>query len=105
MMINETKHTKNLKCKFNNIGYCKFGDECRRRHFTLICQVLNCNQDCWSRHPRFCRMEENCRFFQKGICAYKHVSPKNDDEIANELENLKSEIEEMTKVLEQKQTD
>ena len=33
------------------------------------------------------------------------MSPKNDDEIANELENLKSEIEEMTKVLEQKQTD
>ena len=103
MMINDTKHTRNLQCKFNNTGYCKFGEKCRRRHFTRICQEFNCNQDCQGRHPRLCRMEESCRFFKNGNCAYKHVSPTNDNDIIKDVENLKSEIVELKKVLEQKQ--
>ena len=103
MMINDIKHTKNPKCKFNNTGYCKFGEKCRRRHFSHICQIENCNQNCQSRHPRLCRMESNCRFFKKGICAYKHIHPDNHGKVSNELDTLKKEIIVITKVLEQKQ--
>ena len=48
-------------------------------------------------------MEDNCRFFKKGICAYKHVSSTNDNESLDELNNLKSEIAEIINILKLKQ--
>ena len=87
-MENELKHTRNLKCKFYNSGYCKFGETCRKRHYSEVCQVSNCGGDCQARHPRMCKMESNCRFFKSGICAFKHLIHIRGDK------NLKIELEE-----------
>ena len=88
MMVDGSKHTKIPRCKFYNSGFCKFREQCRERHFSSVCQVPNCNQDCQARHPRLCKLESYCKFFQKGICAYKHVISTND----NKLEDLEKEL-------------
>ena len=90
-MVENFKHTTSPKCKFNDSGYCKFGNYCRKRHFLEICPKLNCKiNTCKARHPKLCKHEENCKFFKQGICAYKHVTLAKHDE---QLKGLKSEID------------
>ena len=62
------------KCLHNDCGYCKFGDKCRKRHFKDICNKEKCDKNCEGRHPKHCKFESKCRFFKKGICAFKHVT-------------------------------
>ena len=43
---------KNVRV-FNNSGYCKFKETCRKRHIKEICQVTNCVKHmCVNRHPK-----------------------------------------------------
>ena len=106
-MINDSKHTTNPKCKFHNSGYCKFQEQCRKRHFSAICQITNCKQDCQARHPRLCKMESNCKFFKKGVCAYKHVDAFTYDskieDLEKELKCLRNQIKDLAKENKQKQ--
>jgi hypothetical protein len=94
------------KCKHNDSGYCKYGEECRKRHFKTLCSTANCDRNCQGRHPRECRNGGNCKFFSKNICAYKHVTLADDcDEVKalkiklKTLENEKAEV--VNKLLEQ----
>ena len=49
-------------------------------------------------------MESNCRFFKKGVCAYKHVNPITvDKNLEMELDHLKREIAQLEKEVELKQ--
>ena len=99
MMVDDSKHTKIPRCKFHNSGFCKFREQCRKRHFSSVCQVPNCNQDCQARHPRLYKLEINCKFWKKGICAYKHITPTNDnklEDLEKELKSLKNEIKDLT---------
>ena len=87
-MVENVKHTTNPKCKFNDLGYCKFGNYCRKRHFKDICQKFNCKTNiCKARHPKLCKHEENCKFFKQGICAYKHTTLADHKEKFKALEN------------------
>ena len=61
-------------CKFNQKGFCKFGDECRKRHIKEICANRDCKDElCLQRHPQLCRyfvFNQSCRF--KDGCAFEH---------------------------------
>ena len=106
MMVDGSKHTKIPRCKFYNSGFCKFREQCRERHFSSVCQVPNCNQDCQAKHPRLCKLESYCKFCKKGICAYKHVIPTNDnklEDLVKKLNCLRKEIQNLTEQNKQKQ--
>ena len=88
---------KNLfQCQHNNRGYCKFGDKCRYRHFTKICTNRICKlKECRFRHPRSCRNRENCKFFKRNVCLYKHIKqdyPEKYTRYEEEINQLKMEI-------------
>ena len=96
MMVEDIKHTTIPKCKFNDSGYCKFGNRCRKRHFIKICTIFKCKtSNCKARHPKLCKHEENCKFFKHGICAYRHETlDKHDDKfkaLESEIKILKNE--------------
>ena len=91
--------SKTIKCKFHDTGYCKFRDHCRKRHFSDFCLLSNCKENCKARHPRLCRMENKCKFFKKGVCAYKHVTLANDDGIKKENQHLKEKIRELERLV------
>ena len=72
----EGEMTKPLQsvCKFNQNGFCKFGQSCKIMHINIICSNSNCKKHMRNfRHPRACRY-----FAQKGhckrgsACAYSH---------------------------------
>ena len=86
MMAEDLKQT--AVPKFHNSGFCKFCEHCKKRHFTSVCQVLNCDQHCQASHPRLFKLENYCRFFKKGICAYKHNSTVSDEK----MENIEKEV-------------
>ena len=70
----------NKICHFNNIGYCKFGIHCQKKHCNIVCELLDdCTEkNCEKRHPKICRyFSENtlCRF--KEGCAYTHKEKEN----------------------------
>ena len=83
-------------CKYNQTGFCKFRDHCRKKHENETCEgeQSNCNQqNCNKRHPKVCRnfnTTRKCRF--KDDCVYLHVEKENS--------NNKSEINETsTKIM------
>ena len=103
------KHTKvfqnkNLfQCYHNNRGYCSFGDQCRYQHFKQICSKNICTErECNKRHPVLCRYKDECKFYKKHNCAFRHIESKKKvvgEDIENqikiwtkEIENLKVEI-------------
>ena len=81
---------KPQKCWYNDNGFCKYGQECKKIHFKAICFRRNCERKCEGRHPKLCRFEEKCRFLKEGICAFKHVTHANDDQ---EIKALKIKME------------
>ena len=102
-----------FQCYYNNVGYCKFRDQCRHRHFKEICQKVICRDiKCQSRHPRTCKYGESCKFLARNCCVYKHKSLHShqiDDtkrlesiKLKTEVEELKLEISDLNKELEEK---
>ena len=67
------------KCTFNNSGYCKYSDSCRKQHAVEKCKESNCDQECTRRHPRECNRGESCKFLRRKICAYDHDKPSKDE--------------------------
>ena len=80
----------NPKCFFDDSGFCKYAEKCRKQHSKSICLNQKCDKKCTSRHPKPCKYEDNCKFFAKQICAFKHVTRAYDD---IELVTLKQQIE------------
>ena len=62
------------KCPYNDSGFCKFGEECRKKHFKDICLKPKCSKNCEGRHPKTCKFESKCNLFKKNVCAFKHVT-------------------------------
>ena len=81
----------NPKCLFNDTGFCKFCEQCRRQHYKTVCLIQNCDKKCKSRHPKPCRFKQKCKFFAQNICAFKHATSAWDD--AEGIATLKKEIE------------
>ena len=76
-----------VQCSHNNKGYCRFKERCFFQHFTVSCTQKFCkDKDCRFRHPKPCKFGNECTFYKKKICAFKH------DENHGELERVKREI-------------
>ena len=47
----------NSNRKFNQTGFCKFIEHCKKKHENIICEKINeCTTDkCIKRHPKLCK--------------------------------------------------
>ena len=85
-------------CQYHTFGFCRFKDDCKKKHLTTECEDLyNCKKtkSCNKRHPKRCKRysSEKCRFEHE--CAYKHQKPPvNEDH-----EELKEKVKVLEKVL------
>ena len=75
-------------------GYCKFGDECQKRHFYTLCLITECDKNCEARHLRPCKLKTKCKFFKKDIYAFNHATLAVEDE---ETKALKIKLENLEK--------
>ena len=103
MMDGSSRLTKNeFQCFHNNKGYCKFGVECHFQHYHDICLEKVCrDKECKARHPKYCKNGDDCKFYKKKICAYRHEDLKSVEAI--KTQNLMKEneaLEEEVKKLE-----
>ena len=80
---------KEIKCKYNNRGYCRNKQKCKYLHSNIVCEKhikgeVCENNHCSLRHPRKCllfRMKSGCRF---GLsCQYIHEN--NDKEKSEQI--------------------
>ena len=82
-------------CKHFQLGFCKFGDKCRKPHNSKTCESIVCvDQSCEKRHPRYCKYFatfNTCKFGAR--CAYKHAPPK--DQV--DMQKLSQDINQMSK--------
>ena len=89
-----SENRNQFQCYFNNIGYCKYGNQCKYQHYADICQKNICTDSkCKSRHPRTCKYGGDCRFFQRKCCVYTHKSLISDQDIV--VENVEKEVKEL----------
>ena len=112
-MIEDSKLTKDVtenrnifQCYYNNVGFCKFGNECRFQHFYQKCPKKICrDRSCRNRHPKTCKHGENYKFLKKNCCAYNHENDTNDNKIKRyeeEIVKLKIEVEKLKALLKTK---
>ena len=98
--------SRNSVCRFNQFGYCKFGNSCFRKHVNSICENGRCfKSDCELRHPKKCRyflQYSYCKFGE--FCRFKHEDIRNDG-IDKEIEKLRFEIEKLGKAIETKENE
>ena len=79
---------ENPICKFYQTGFCKFRQNCQKKHDIDICKnIEDCNDiECIKRHPKTCKnFKENgkCRFNSE--CAYLHKEDPNSQSRLNEI--------------------
>ena len=109
MMEKDKMLTRNeFQCFHNNRGYCKFQESCKFRHFHEECSNMFCRKkECQSRHPKICKNGENCKFYKRKVCAYRHIMENNHIKAVKVLEaeirNLKQEINELKNTVEGKE--
>ena len=81
-------------CKHNQVGYCKHGLRCHKRHEHKLCPMnKTCNDKlCELRHPKRCKffdMNSKCKFEN---CAYAHLKDHKEVKIES-LENKCDKLE------------
>ena len=101
-MLDITLVQKMEVCKFNQVGFCKFGGKCFSKHENEICKSRNecIDSNCTKRHPKKCRFFHqfgHCKF--NDTCVYSHLVEKNI-----KVEELEKEVTEMKKDLSVKDT-
>jgi hypothetical protein len=82
------------KCKYHNVGYCKYKDNCKFSHPSAECENKCQQKMCMKRHIKLCRYGMKCRLKEK--CAFKHneikkVNVDSADTIAA-LENVVKDL-------------
>ena len=97
---------RNSVCRFNQFGYCKFGNSCFRKHVNSICENVRCfKSDCELRHPKKCRYFFKFRYCKYGeYCRFKHEEIRNDG-VDKEIEKSRFEIDKLGKVIETKENE
>ena len=77
-------------CKHFQVGFCKFGDHCRKHHVKEICQIMMCKSvSCRERHPKLCKYFstfKTCKFGEH--CAYQHIESKESSDIQELVSKL-----------------
>ena len=88
-------------CSFNQFGYCKYKEECRKHHIDDICSDSSCDfLTCKLRHPRLCNWYSEygrCKF---NPCKFKHEEKDETMKtIVRENQEVMSKLEEVEKSL------
>ena len=79
---------KKTSCKFYNVGFCKFQDRCKFKHFKTICTKYACKDKiCQHRHPKMCRYQE--KFRRKTSCLYKHTDKEPNIKVEEEIAKIR----------------
>ena len=78
-------------CPFNNLGFCKYKDKCKKKHLAEKCLNRKCERKCSKRHPKLCKYGESCRCKAKGVCAYDHDIIANKEEFIDMIKNIEEE--------------
>ena len=102
---------KNLfQCYHNTVGFCKFRDQCRYKHYIKICTKNVCkDRECKFRHPKTCKFGEACAFLKRKRCFYNHKNSRVDlnidsaDKLLKEVQELKAEILTLRKTIQIKE--
>jgi len=93
-------------CRFNQFGFCRFGNLCFRKHENQKCENVSCDvKRCSFRHPRKCRYYleyKNCKF--GSYCKYSHDLTPMDTHV-EEIDKLKKNIDDLKKVIAEKDTE
>ena len=87
-------------CKFNKFGFCKFGNECRKKHFDTICEHNFCEnvKSCEKRHSRNCYYFFAYGYCKFGLdCQFKHGKESSKVTHANKEQNLLEKNEALKK--------
>ena len=90
-------------CQFGKFGYCKYKQECKRRHFVEECKdLLSCKiiKSCLKTHLKACKknFSGHCRF--ENYCTYKHEKPipnKEQVQMADKILQLEHILLAMTR--------
>ena len=80
------------KCEFNNEGFCKHRDKCRKEHYSENCRKQNCDTKCEKKHPKPCRDKGRCKFNKRNVCALVHDNLDQDGQ--NKDDGSKAVLEE-----------
>ena len=93
-------------CKFNQSGFCKYKEHCRKQHVMDVCPTSMCNNmSCLLRHPKVCKFFLSfmrCKFGE--ACAFLHGPDKQTDaenisELEQEIQHVKAKISEVETIL------
>ena len=83
-------------CRYNQFGYCKFAQACRKYHVDDLCVDSACDLSiCMKRHPVECRYFRNYKRCKFSLCKFSHEI--NDDEKLKELNEKVDRIEDVLK--------
>ena len=96
MANQNVRQSKKKRSPYWNVGFCKFGDSCRKNHATSDCTETSCERKtCGKRHRNHCRFKESCKHFKKRHANFLHSDNKRKhaDLDGKKLQEYKSEIE------------
>ena len=85
------------KCKYHNVGYCKYKDNCKFSHPSAECGKKCQLKNCMKRHIKLCRYGMKCRLKDK--CAFKHTKTKEakvgNNDSADKIAALENAVKEL----------
>merc|ERR1712105_257921 len=89
-------------CKFNQLGFCKFKNNCRKKHIDVKCNFKKCEITlCEKRHPRNCyyfNINKQCKY--GSFCRYEHQQNVDNSYIINtKIKMLESALIEHSRII------
>jgi hypothetical protein len=90
-------------CKFNQFGYCKYKEMCRKQHENKKCENISCElKSCTLRQPKlykffreycFCKFGEYCKFIHFEKDNHMDIYKKENEMIMKKLANIDKQLE------------
>lgn len=90
-------------CKFNQYGYCRYQEMCRKQHINKKCENSSCNRrTCTLRHPKictffrdygYCKFGEFCKFIHSEQEKIMDEYKRENEMIVKKLANIEKEID------------
>jgi len=98
-MTADKSSDKDILCKFQNSGFCKYRGGCRFKHVSEQCEGKCDKKVCRKRHQKSCRFGSKCR--RQNICEYKHQANAEEQSLKAQiivLEATNAKLEEENKI-------
>jgi len=84
---------KDILCRFQNTGYCRYQDKCKFKHVTEKCEGKCNRKTCQKRHQRPCKFSVKCK--RQKSCEYEHNNVSEDQSLKAEVKKLTATIKEV----------